>query len=219
MGVTTSDSVREIYIGTLDAFPAQAFPPADYIALGHIHRAQQVAKTEHIRYSGSPIALSFDELGKEKSVYLVEFNQQTLASVTPLFIPQFQPMQLIKGDLQQIEQQLTQFADHQGLPVWLDIEVATQDYLTDIQRRIQALAADLPVEVVLLRRSKEQCNNLIERQEKETLNELSVTEVFERRLSLESDLAEPRQLRMRQLFGQTVEDITQGKDTAEEQSL
>ena len=218
VGVTTSDSVRDIYIGTLDAFPAQAFPPADYIALGHIHRAHKVAKTEHIRYSGSPIALSFDELSKEKSVYLVEFTQQTLASVTPLFIPQFQPMQLIKGDLAQIEQQLAKFADHQGLPVWLDIEVATQDYLTDIQRRIQALAAELPVEVVLLRRSKEQRNNSIERQEKETLNELSVTDVFERRLALEADLAEPRQERMRQMFNQVVEDITQGKDGAEEQS-
>ncbi|HGF8903626.1 TPA: exonuclease SbcCD subunit D C-terminal domain-containing protein, partial [Yersinia enterocolitica] len=102
--------------------------------------------------------------------------------------------------------------------VWLDIEVATQDYLTDIQRRIQALAAELPVEVVLLRRSKEQRNNSIERQEKETLNELSVTDVFERRLALEADLAEPRQERMRQMFNLVVEDITQGKDTAEEQS-
>lgn len=216
VGVTTSDSVRDIYIGTLDAFPAQAFPPADYIALGHIHRAQQVAKTEHIRYSGSPIALSFDELSKEKSVYLVEFAQQALVSVTPLFIPQFQPMQLIKGDLAQIEQQLAEFADHQGLPVWLDIEVATQGYLTDIQKRIQALAAELPVEVVLLRRSKEQRNNSIERQEKETLNELSVTDVFERRLALEADLAEPRQQRMRQMFNQVVEDISQDKDAAEE---
>lgn len=217
VGVTTTDSVRDIYIGTLDAFPAQAFPPADYIALGHIHRAQQVAKTEHIRYSGSPIALSFDELSKEKSVYLVEFAQQALASVTPLFIPQFQPMQLIKGDLTQIEQQLAVFSGHQGLPVWLDIEVATKDYLTDIQRRIQALAAELPVEVVLLRRSKELRHNSIERQEKETLNELSVTDVFERRLALEADLAEPRQERMRQMFNQVVEDISQGKDAAEEQ--
>ncbi|MGE4801947.1 exonuclease subunit SbcD [Yersinia hibernica] len=217
VGVTTTDSVRDIYIGTLDAFPAQAFPPADYIALGHIHRAQQVAKTEHIRYSGSPIALSFDELGREKSVYLVEFAQQALASVTPLFIPQFQPMKLVKGDLAQIEQQLAEFAHHQGLPVWLDIEVVTQDYLTDIQRRIQALAAELPVEVVLLRRSKEQRNHSIERQEKETLNELNVTDVFERRLAQEADLAEPRQERMRQMFNQVVEDITQGKDAAEEQ--
>ncbi|CAM4159162.1 exonuclease subunit SbcD [Yersinia intermedia] len=217
VGVTTTDSVRDIYIGTLDAFPAQAFPPADYIALGHIHRAQQVAKTEHIRYSGSPIALSFDELSKDKSVYLVEFHQQALASVTPLFIPQFQPMQLIKGDLAQIEQQLAKFSEHHGLPVWLDIEVATQDYLTDIQRRIQVLTAELPVEIVLLRRSKEQRNNSIERQEKETLNELTVTDVFERRLALEPDLAEPRQQRMRQMFNQVVDDITQGQDATQEQ--
>lgn len=64
-------------------------------------------------------------------------------------------MQLIKGDLAEIERQLRQFADYDGeLPVWLDIEVATQDYLSDIQRRIQLLADELPVEVVLLRRSK-----------------------------------------------------------------
>lgn len=71
VGVTTSDSVRDIYIGTLDAFRRRP-SPADYIALGHIHRAQNVAKSEHIRYSGSPIPLSFDELGKAKSVFLVD---------------------------------------------------------------------------------------------------------------------------------------------------
>ncbi|MBZ4369168.1 exonuclease subunit SbcD, partial [Mycobacterium tuberculosis] len=37
VGASKSDAVRDIYIGTLDAFPAQHFPPADYIALGHIH--------------------------------------------------------------------------------------------------------------------------------------------------------------------------------------
>lgn len=52
-----------------------AFPPADYIALGHIHRAQCVGGTEHIRYCGSPIALSFDECGKSKCVHLVTFDQ------------------------------------------------------------------------------------------------------------------------------------------------
>jgi exonuclease SbcD len=71
VGASKSDAVRDIYIGTLDAFPAQHFPPADYIALGHIHRAQVVGGCEHIRYSGSPIALSFDETGKSKSVNLV----------------------------------------------------------------------------------------------------------------------------------------------------
>ncbi|MNG65416.1 Nuclease SbcCD subunit D [compost metagenome] len=208
VGVTTSDSVRDIYIGTLDAFPAQAFPPADYIALGHIHRAQNVAKSEHIRYSGSPIPLSFDELGKAKSVFMVDFSAGALQQVTALEIPSFQPMQLIKGDLAQIEQQLQQFADYQGeLPVWLDIEVATQDYLSDIQRRIQLLADQLPVEVVLLRRSKEQRRQAIEQQDKETLNELSVNEVFERRLAQEPEMAEERRQRMSQMFQQVVESV------------
>ncbi|TFZ52600.1 exonuclease subunit SbcD [Serratia proteamaculans] len=208
VGVTTSDSVRDIYIGTLDAFPAQAFPPADYIALGHIHRAQNVAKSEHIRYSGSPIPLSFDELGKAKSVFMVDFSAGALQQVTALEIPSFQPMQLIKGDLAQIEQQLQEFADYQGeLPVWLDIEVATQDYLSDIQRRIQLLADQLPVEVVLLRRSKEQRRQAIEQQDKETLNELSVNEVFERRLAQEPEMAEQRRQRMSQMFQQVVESV------------
>ncbi|OMQ25360.1 exonuclease subunit SbcD [Serratia oryzae] len=213
VGVTTSDSVRDIYIGTLDAFPAQAFPPADYIALGHIHRAQNVAKSDHIRYSGSPIPLSFDELGKAKSVLLVDFADGALQQVNALEVPTFQPMQLIKGDISQIEQQLRQFADYSGeLPVWLDIEVATQDYLSDIQRRIQQLTDALPVEVLLLRRSKEQRRQAIAQQDRETLNELSVSDVFERRLALESEMAEPRQQRMRHMFQQVVETLHQDEE-------
>ena len=42
VGASTSESVREIYVGSLEAFPTSAFPPADYIALGHIHRPQKV---------------------------------------------------------------------------------------------------------------------------------------------------------------------------------
>lgn len=131
----------------------------------------------------------------------MDFADGTLQQVEALTIPQFQPMQLIKGDLAEIERQLQQFADYAGeLPVWLDIEVATQDYLSDIQRRIQLMADELPVEVVLLRRSKEQRRRAIAQQDKETLNELSVNEVFERRPAQEADMPEARQRRMHQLF-------------------
>lgn len=211
VGVTASDSVRDIYIGTLDAFPAHAFPPADYIALGHIHihPAQNVAKSAHIRYSGSPIPLSFDELSKAKSVLMVDFTaESSLQQVTPLAIPCFQPMQLIKGDLRQIEQQLQQFTNYQGdLPVWLDIEVTTQHYLSDIQRRIQQMAETLPVEVLLLRRSKEQRRQTIKQQDKETLNELSVNEVFERLLTQHPEMVEERRQQMRQMFQQVVAEV------------
>ena len=52
VGASASESVREIYVGALEAFPTTAFPLADYIALGHIHRPQKVGGLEHIRYSG-----------------------------------------------------------------------------------------------------------------------------------------------------------------------
>ncbi len=207
MGVTKSDAVRDIYIGTLDAFPAQAFPPADYIALGHIHRAQRIADTDHIRYSGSPIPLSFDELGRDKSVFLVDFADGQLKQVMPLTVPLFQPMQMIKGSLEEIERQLREIQPPEtGQKVWLDIEIATQTWLNDLQRRIQELTESLPVEVVLLRRSREQRDSIISRQNNETLSELSVEEVFQRRLAAEEE--EPERIaRATLLFSQTLADM------------
>lgn len=208
VGVTKSDAVRDIYIGTLDAFPAQAFPPADYIALGHIHRAQRIANSDHIRYSGSPIPLSFDELGKEKSVFLVEFSEGQLSQVTPLNVPLFQPMQMIKGSLEEIERQLAAIQPREdGKRVWLDIEIVTQAWLNDIQRRIQELTDGLPAEVVLLRRSREQREQGIARQHNETLSELSVGEVFSRRLAMEENESPARLARATLLFEQTLSEI------------
>ena len=138
---------------------------------------------------------------KPKASSLVDFADGTLQQVEALTIPQFQPMQLIKGDLAEIERQLQQFADYAGeLPVWLDIEVATQDYLSDIQRRIQLMADELPVEAAAAQQRA--TPPAIAQQDKETLNELSVNEVFERRPAQEADMPEARQRRMHQLFRQ-----------------
>ncbi len=176
-----------------------------------------MAKSEHIRYSGSPIPLSFDEVGQEKSVCLVEFTQDKLASITLLPIPQYQPMQLIRGDLQQIEQQLQTFNDYKGeQPVWLDIEVATQDYLHDIQKRVQSMVAKLPVEVILLRRSKTQRQNMLAQENRETLTELSVNQVFTRRLEQSELEDEEHKKRLTTLFEQTLNNIYQDKNKEEQ---
>ena len=207
LGVSKSDSVRDIYIGTLDAFPASAFPPADYIALGHIHRAQRVANSNHIRYSGSPIPLSFDELGSEKSVYLLTFGSAGL-KIDALPIPLFQPMKMLKGSLAQISQQLADFSHPSGeKPVWLDIEVTTQEYLSDLQRQVEALTAELPVEVLLLRRSREQRQHSLTQTDNETLSELNVEEVFARRLALNDALDDEQIAQVTTLFRQTLAEL------------
>ena len=197
LGVTQSESVRDIYIGTLDGFAADGFPPADYIALGHIHRPQKVAKSEHIRYSGSPIPLSFDELNTQKQVMLVEFANDKTRTLRPLEVPRFQPMLVIKGDLASIEQQLQQFSQEAGEQTcWLCIEVETQDYLSDLQQRIQSLTEGLNVEVLQLRRSRNKQRQLLSQQHSETLAELSPHEVFELRLKMENFEGDEQQARL-----------------------
>ncbi|EPK7357794.1 exonuclease subunit SbcD [Kluyvera ascorbata] len=204
VGASKSDAVRDIYIGTLDAFPAQNFPPADYIALGHIHRAQKIGGSEHIRYSGSPIALSFDETGKSKSVNLVTFADGKLDDVTPLVVPVTQPLAVIKGDFDGISAQLAEWRDADAEPAtWVDIEITSDEYLHDIQRKIQVITDDLPVEVLLVRRSREQRQRILASLERETLSELSVDEVFHRRLALET-LEEPQLQRLQTLFNETL---------------
>ncbi|WBU48436.1 exonuclease subunit SbcD [Kosakonia pseudosacchari] len=202
VGASKSDAVRDIYIGTLDAFPAQNFPPVDYLALGHIHRAQKIGGLEHIRYCGSPIALSFDETGKSKSVNLVTFAEGKLADVTALEVPETQPLAVIKGDFAEICRQLEQWRDAPAeQTVWLDIEIESHEYLADMQRKIQQVTEDLPVEVLLVRRSREQRERILSGELRETLNELKVEEVFARRLAL-AELDDTQNARLHTLFSE-----------------
>lgn len=207
IGASVSDSVREIYIGTLEAFNATLFPPFDYIALGHIHRPQRVNKSGHIRYSGSPIPLSFDESAQQKSVCLIDFEQDKLAEMTLLPIPEFQLLRTLSGSLQEIATQLEKLAtqyNEMDTTIWLDIEVSTQDYLSDIQNRIQELTQSPLFEVIVLRRARKQHQALMQN-EKETLTELTVYDVFERRLAQHQFETEEDKIRLTTLFKQAVE--------------
>jgi len=218
VGAKSSESVRDIYIGSLDAFVSSAFPPADYIALGHIHRPQCVGKTEHIRYCGSPIPLSFDELNNTKTVLLVTFNEKGFVEANPREVPRYQGMHLIKGDLEDIALAIntlaTQYSDSHT--AWLDIEVNTQEYLQDLYQRIETMTEGLPLEVLLVRRNRKQYDPQIEAKAKETLQELSPKEVFDRRLSLEdwnSDNLQAQKARIIQAFDTLLHDVTDITDT------
>ena len=212
LGVSQSESVRDIYIGTLDGFAADGFPPADYIALGHIHKPQIVAKSEHIRYCGSPIPLSFDELGTQKQVMLVEFTGAKRTRLTPINIPVFQPMQVLKGDLLAITAALQSFKhkDATELACWLCLEVDSQDYLSDLQQRIQDITQGVNVEVLQLRRSRNQRRQLLSQMQSETLAELTPQDVFEKRLAMEAFDTEDEQKtlgQVRQRFSQILSEV------------
>jgi len=208
VGASASESVREIYVGSLEAFPTSAFPPADYIALGHIHRPQKVGGLEHIRYSGSPIALSFDEARQQKEVLLLEFGDAALQAITPLPVPVFQPMASLRGSLKELAVAIAEIAA-QGTPerpVWLEMQVSSDDYLSDLQSRINALCEGLPVEVLRIRRERGNATASLASDARETLDELSVEDVFARRLQQEV-LEEEDAQRLQGLYRQVLEAV------------
>lgn len=82
LGATTSESERNIHIGNLGSVGADIFTGFDYTALGHLHRPQRVARNETIRYSGSPIPLSFSEASDAKSVVIIEIQSQSFESIS-----------------------------------------------------------------------------------------------------------------------------------------
>lgn len=204
VGASASESVREIYVGALEAFPTSSFPAADYIALGHIHRPQKVGGLEHIRYSGSPIPLSFDEARQQKEVLLVDVDESGLREVRALPVPRFQALQSIRGSLKTLPAALAEAAidGTPERPVWLEVQVEGDDYLSDLQVRIAALCEGLPVEVLRIRRARGTAVASLHG-EQSTLDELTPEQVFEQRLL--SETFEPDQAhRLHGLYNQVV---------------
>ena len=226
LGMSRSDSERDLYIGTLEAVPSDIFPPFDYLALGHLHRPQRVAGKAHWCYSGAPYRLSFDELGDQKQVNLVSFCPTATASppesevesqsvtVTPLAVPVFQPMQRLRGDWAQIESHLQQLkTDYpQGSPsLWLAIELEDGLGLSDAQQQIQQQLAGTAVDVVVIRRVARQADTVLAQQAHETLSELTPEQVFEQRLLSSGLDDEADRARLRLLFRQALAEVEQGQ--------
>jgi len=81
-------SERRISIGGQESASLRMFPPEiDYVALGHMHRAQRVGR-ESIRYAGAPIALALDEAGYHHQVAVVDFAAGRVAEIRTLPVPQ-----------------------------------------------------------------------------------------------------------------------------------
>ncbi|WP_409422530.1 exonuclease subunit SbcD [Pseudaeromonas sp. ZJS20] len=217
VGASRSESVRDLYIGTLDALPLAALPQFDYLALGHIHRPQQVGGCATVRYCGAPLALSFDELGQSKQVLLLEWHEDATPDITPLSVPNWQPMARLRGSVDSLCHQLAALAVPAGQRLWLDLEVTHQGYLGDLQARIEQVSTDLPVEVLLLRRVRE-ASPVWQTELTETLSELTPEEVFVRRLAQEESLAgealAQRRQRLTDHFNQVVTELA---DPAQEE--
>ena len=109
-GGETSDSERPIVIGNEEALSTALFDEIiDYVALGHLHKPQKVGE-EHIRYSGSPIPLSFSEINYKHQVVEVILdptqNDSSHFQLNVLVIPRSIQLHKIRGELNEVLEKL-----------------------------------------------------------------------------------------------------------------
>ncbi|OCB78804.1 exonuclease subunit SbcD [Flavobacterium crassostreae] len=108
-GASVSDSEREIQIGNQAGVAASVFgEEPHYVALGHIHRPQMVGKP-NIRYSGSPIALSFSEKKDIKEVVILELIEDNF-TINTLAVPKFRKLVSLKGTIEEVTQKIASYS-------------------------------------------------------------------------------------------------------------
>ena len=131
----TCDS-ETISVGGLDQVSAEILRGFEYVALGHIHGAQDVAikdadesmaeerRTPRIRYCGTPLKYSVSEVKQEKTLTIVELFEKT-EEVEVVTVP-LRPLRDVKkkrGKLQEILQSATREEREDYISVTLTDEI------------------------------------------------------------------------------------------------
>lgn len=143
----TDEGERSMYLGTAIKVGTDIFPEdIAYTALGHLHSPQEVGRA-NIRYSGSPIHLTFGEWGVPKTVSIVDFDGKNFAGVREIEIPVWQEMSRISGDMAGIEE------DIRGLirlnkSVWAEVTYTGNEQPGDIQKALAEIVKGSAVEVI-----------------------------------------------------------------------
>ncbi|RDC66067.1 exonuclease SbcCD subunit D C-terminal domain-containing protein [Adhaeribacter pallidiroseus] len=145
-GGSASESEKEIHVGNLGQIGGDQFPiDFDYIALGHLHRPQIVNSMTHVRYSGSPIPLSFSEVEDHKLILILNFSENQLVAVEELPVPCCRKLVRFKGDLDEVKRRMHAFAVGDHLyPAWAEVQVETDNYIPDLDGQLAQITQTMP---------------------------------------------------------------------------
>lgn len=88
--LSDNDKSERVVVGGLECIEADTFADRfDYVALGHLHKPQLIGGKEHVRYSGSPLPMSFSEKYYKQGVNLVEISDNRVTAIERI---DFQPL-------------------------------------------------------------------------------------------------------------------------------
>ena len=175
---------KETFVGTLGQLPASIFADdINYVALGHIHASQTVAGQERIRFCGSPIALGFGEIGKDKQVLIVDFDPATenAPHIHALTVPVFTKLVRLQGDTDSIKHALRPLiAENQT--IYAEIIYDGQALEPNFAKDIKAFLTDTNVLPLNIQNNTQRRHVLQSTHHGENLKQLTTMDVFERLL-------------------------------------
>ena len=94
---------REVQTSLDYELPASLFPvAAHYVALGHLHRQQEIPGPCPIFYAGSPLAIDFGEEANEPGALLITAEPGIRADARPLPIAGGRRLRTLRGTLDQV---------------------------------------------------------------------------------------------------------------------
>lgn len=172
VGGVTGGGERQAHVADEYSIPSTAFPStANYVALGHLHRPQQVLGATSIHYSGSPLQLDFGEAEQVKQVNVVDIEPGLPAKVRPVPLTKGKQLRTLIGTLSQLES----YADEVG-DAWLRVRVAEPNR-AGLAREVREM---LGAGVVDVRVEKSEAPNVRKRREGASPKELFVDYLAER---------------------------------------
>lgn len=138
-GAVRSDS-EEVSVGGLDNVDAAVFAPFSYVALGHIHRPQNIGSSR-IRYSGTPLKYSFSEAKDEKSITIAELDAKGTVSVRTIPLKPQHDLREIKGTYDELMKK----ENYAGTATddYLHIILTNEDDVPDAMRKLKTVYPNL----------------------------------------------------------------------------
>lgn len=179
LGCEKAGSER-ILIGGVESIPAANLSEGmDYVALGHIHKAQPIGVKKNnavdnlkVQYCGSPLSMTFDERKYEHKILLVEISKPGAEiKVTPIPIPQIVAFIRFSEDIKSWNEVVSDIENYdwstwkdttRNLQPFVDIHFLNEGNLGDIRSKVDELIKKFPFRLVgSPRRVVDEKNNIM----------------------------------------------------------
>lgn len=211
--ISEMDKTERLIMGGVECVAASAFDSEiKYVALGHIHKAQRIGRNEHIRYSGSPLPMSFSERHYKHQVVVFEL-QSELAHLKTIEIPVTIPLLQIPSKPAPLDEVLAQLHqlkeknDDEPAP-YLEVQVLLSEPEPGLRHKIETALLGKNVKLARIqphypKRNKTSSNPIA----KDALTELQPIAVFAKSYQAKYNSEVPDHLMA--LFQQAVNEINE----------